>query len=252
MLGQTVQSDVVWVKIVSTQNTSLYILLICICMYVCIYIYIYIYIYIHIIGPWDASCRSRCPSAPGTCRTPGFPALTGRSSPGSCLKSVSRPWDFEFLRAYISWEERWFHNGSTQHSMYLDMGFETLKLKSCESKAWELTVGQGACATFQIPDGMPCVLLCRPEALGCRVLIPTGAWSGLTRHPPSLGFEPHTSCIWEPILNQLRYRCASRLDQDLVLKGWSPSTYMQLPWKFDPKDPSLYDVGWNKGRNLPC
>ena len=45
------------------------------------------------------------------------------------------------------------------------------------------------------PDGMPCVVLWRPEALDCRVLIPPEAWNGLTRNPPSLGFEPRTSCI---------------------------------------------------------
>ena len=42
---------------------------------------------------------------------------------------------------------------------------------------------------------MHCVVLWRPEALDCRVLIPPETWSGLTRNPPSLGFEPQTSCI---------------------------------------------------------
>ena len=44
-------------------------------------------------------------------------------------------------------------------------------------------------------DGMPCVVLWRPEALDCRVFIPPEAWNGLTRNPPSLGFEPQTFCI---------------------------------------------------------
>ena len=42
---------------------------------------------------------------------------------------------------------------------------------------------------------LPYVVLWRPEALDSRVLIPPEAWSGLTRNPPSLGFEPQTSCI---------------------------------------------------------
>ena len=50
------------------------------------------------------------------------------------------------------------------------------------------------------PDGMPCVVLWRPEALDCRVLIPPEALNGLTRNPPSLGYEPQTSCIRESIL----------------------------------------------------
>ena len=41
----------------------------------------------------------------------------------------------------------------------------------------------------------PCVVLWRPEALDCRVLIPPEAWNGLTPNPPSLGFEPRTSRI---------------------------------------------------------
>ena len=56
------------------------------------------------------------------------------------------------------------------------------------------------------PDGMPGVVLWRLEALYCRVLIPPGTWRGLARNPPSLGLEPQTSCIWGPVLNQLRYR----------------------------------------------
>ena len=32
----------------------------------------------------------------------------------------------------------------------------------------------------------PCVVLWRPEALDCRVLIPPEAWSWLTRNPPSV------------------------------------------------------------------
>ena len=41
----------------------------------------------------------------------------------------------------------------------------------------------------------PCVVLWRPEALDCRVLIPPEAWNWLTRNPPSLGFKTETSCI---------------------------------------------------------
>ena len=47
----------------------------------------------------------------------------------------------------------------------------------------------------------PCVVLWRPEALDCRVLIPPEAWSWLTRNPPSVGLEPRTSCIRDRILN---------------------------------------------------
>ena len=51
--------------------------------------------------------------------------------------------------------------------------------------------------------------------LDCRVLIPPETWNGLTRNPPSLGFETQTSCIWESILQPteisvplfLRYFC---------------------------------------------
>ena len=50
------------------------------------------------------------------------------------------------------------------------------------------------------PDRMPCVVLWRPEALDCRVLVPPEAWNGLTPNLPSLGFEPRTSSIWEPTL----------------------------------------------------
>ena len=97
------------------------------------------------------------------------------------------------------------------------------------------------------PDGMPCTVLWRPEALDCRVLIPSEAWNNiyiyiyiyiyyiyvcicmciyiyiytyihtyvciyiyiynrLTRNPPSLGLEPRTTCICEPILSQLSHR----------------------------------------------
>ena len=52
-----------------------------------------------------------------------------------------------------------------------------------------------------------CVVLWRPEALDCRALIAPEAWHWPSRNPPSLGFEPQTSCIWEPSLNQLSYRC---------------------------------------------
>ena len=55
---------------------------------------------------------------------------------------------------------------------------------------------------------LPCVMLWRPEARDCRVTIPPEAWNWLTRNPPSLGFEPRTSSIWEPTLNQLSYRCS--------------------------------------------
>ena len=44
-------------------------------------------------------------------------------------------------------------------------------------------------------DGMPRVVLWRPEALDCRLLIPQEACNGPTPNPPSLGFEPETSCI---------------------------------------------------------
>ena len=40
-----------------------------------------------------------------------------------------------------------------------------------------------------------CVVLWRPAALDCRVLNPSEAWNWLPRTPPSLKFEPWTSCI---------------------------------------------------------
>ena len=45
------------------------------------------------------------------------------------------------------------------------------------------------------PGGMPCVVLWRPEALDCRVLLPSETLTWLTRNPPSLRFKPRTSCI---------------------------------------------------------
>ena len=35
------------------------------------------------------------------------------------------------------------------------------------------------------PDGVPCAVLWRSEALDCRVLIPPEIWNGSTREPPS-------------------------------------------------------------------
>ena len=58
---------------------------------------------------------------------------------------------------------------------------------------------------------LPCAVLWRLEAPDCRALIPPEAWNWLTRNPPSLGFGPQTSCIWEPTLNQLSYRCNCRI-----------------------------------------
>ena len=48
---------------------------------------------------------------------------------------------------------------------------------------------------FVVRMGFLCVVLWRPEALDCGVLIPAETWSWLTRNPPSLGFEPRTSCM---------------------------------------------------------
>ena len=75
---------------------------------------------------------------------------------------------------------------------------------------------------FAVPMEFTCVMLWRPEALDCRVLIPPGAWNWLTRKLPSLGFEPQTSCICEPALNQLSYRCN-------VLRGNSQSLAKSSP-----------------------
>ena len=55
------------------------------------------------------------------------------------------------------------------------------------------------------PDGMPCGVLWRLEALDCSVLIPPETWNGLTCNLPCVGFEPQTSSIWEPTL----YSCCS-------------------------------------------
>ena len=46
-------------------------------------------------------------------------------------------------------------------------------------------------------DGMSCVVLWMSETLDCRVRIPPEAWSGLTRNPPSLGFEPQTLSYYD-------------------------------------------------------
>ena len=51
----------------------------------------------------------------------------------------SRPWGFEFLHAYISWEYWLDYYGSAHNSACLDTGFETLNLDFFESKLWELT-----------------------------------------------------------------------------------------------------------------
>ena len=65
-------------------------------------------------------------------------------SKDSSLKSSSRPWGFEFLHAYISWDKCWIYYGLAHESMYLDMGFEIRNSKSCKFKSWELTVPGGA------------------------------------------------------------------------------------------------------------
>jgi len=49
-------------------------------------------------------------------------------------------------------------------------------------------------------NGMPCMMLWRPEAFDCRELTPPETWSGLTPKPSTLGFEPQTFCISEPAL----------------------------------------------------
>ena len=53
--------------------------------------------------------------------------------------------------------------------------------------------------SFLVLTEFPCVVLWRPEALHCRVLTPTEAWSWLTRIPPSVGLEPRTSRIQDQI-----------------------------------------------------
>ena len=50
-------------------------------------------------------------------------------------------------------------------------------------------------STFVVRMNCSFVVLWRPEALDCRVLIPPEAWNGLTPNTPRLGIEPRTSCI---------------------------------------------------------
>ena len=55
----------------------------------------------------------------------------------SSFEVSSGPWGFDFLHAYTSWETMLASYGL---AMYLNVGFESLKLKVCELKLWELTV----------------------------------------------------------------------------------------------------------------
>jgi len=61
----------------------------------------------------------------------------------------------------------------------------------------------------------PCVVLWRPEALDCRVLIPPEAWSWLSRNPPSVGLEPGPPASEiGSLTNRLRWRVLQRMAMD--------------------------------------
>ena len=72
---------------------------------------------------------------------------------------------------------------------------------------------------FLVLTEFPCVVLWRPEALDCRVLIPPDLWSRLIRNPPSLGLEPRTSCIRGRIL--IHWAIGATMD---VLLSWQFTT----------------------------
>ena len=53
----------------------------------------------------------------------------------------------------------------------------------------------GSEESFLVRTECPRVVLWRPGDLHCRAPLPPEAWNGLTPNPPSLRFEPETSCI---------------------------------------------------------
>ena len=115
----------------------------CICIYVytCIYIYIYthislslyiyIYIYTHVkrlanptaVAPrqsdaeprsWDSRNSPHKRTWYDNCKAPTV--TSGRFSKVWGFRFSSRPWGFESLQAYISWEDWWIYYGFTHSS----------------------------------------------------------------------------------------------------------------------------------------
>jgi len=81
----------------------------------------------------------------------------------------------------------------------------------------------GLGGVFSVQMDLPCMVLWGPEALHCRELIPPEAWNGLTPNPPSVGFEPRTSCIRaDPLPTEL----------SVSLHTWAVSCYIVLPRAF--------------------
>ena len=74
------------------------------------------------------------------------------------------------------------------------------------------------------------MVLWRPEARDCRALIPSETCNGLTRKPPSLGFEPQTYCICEPILKPTEQSGPlSRKEFDVSLPLAAPKPSLVCP-----------------------
>ena len=91
------------------------------------------------------------------------------------------------------------------------------------------------------------------RALDCRVLTLPGARSGLTRNPPSLGFEPRTSCIRGPILSQLHYR-GHWAPRAFLWPVSLPRAFISLPgpWpRFFSQMANLTKRGGHSGNSAP-
>ena len=74
--------------------------------------------------------------------------------------------------------------------IYIYTHIERERERYCYTICMHLQVG-GLGGVFFGPDGLPCVVLWRPQAQNCRVLIPPETWNRFTRNPPSfrLGFN---------------------------------------------------------------
>ena len=105
-------------------------------------------------------------------------------------------------RTYLGWYE---HVCICTHLGWYE------RARTRASNGWRHVVLLLYTIRYHFTDGMPCVVLWGPEALDCSVLIPPEAWSWLTRNPHSLGFEPQTSCIWEPIATELSEQLSNGL-----------------------------------------
>ena len=92
--------------------------------------------------------------------------------------------------------------------------------------------------SFVVPDGMPCVVLWRPEALDCRVLIPPETWDGHTVQGqlPVWDLSPRPRASESRPLSQFSYRricspiaAASKKLLDIVLRNKHPLHLLKLP-----------------------